>query len=752
MPQNLGLILLATLLAFGVVAWEHVIHAYVLGSDASLAGHLQHWLQDSALALPATLAAVWAGLALARRPGLTERLSWRPLPAAATVSIVFFVLMIPSVVVHQLLQGALAPAQAGVIDPLEAAGTLGAVALHGLRDGLVGQVVALPLLIIGLALLPLTRPTAVPRVGLSRSSSSSSPTWLWAPTRRNLLKAGLVGSVPLVLPAEMVGARLWGSVLGGDDELRSPAVQPFQAPLPIPQLLTPVTTDPAEIRAFLRGEKLTPGLILTRSRFNPDVPYDAQGGWAPTGSRARYREPTALFEITQRKIKQQILPGALTEVWTYNGRFPGPTIRVNRNKTTVARFSNAIGSDELSRPVFTTVHHHGGHQAPEDDGHPDDGFRPGTFRDYIYSNDSPEGAAPLWYHDHIEDFTGRNVFMGLAGFYILAPDEADQSGSNPDLAELDLLSRHLLPAGLAGDPAVPAEQAHDIPLVLQDRLFRADNSLLYTGDPDGVLGDVQLVNGAVQPFFKVATRKYRLRILNGSNARIYELALSSGQPFVQIGSDGGLLPKAVERATIRLGEAERVEVIVDFSGRLGQQVILQNLIGVGGADPRRGTGGGPAEVMRFDVVRDETDNVGTVRDGDPLRPLQPIDTTNAVTHEFRFERSGGGWVINGQAFDFTRIDAFPHLDAVEVWHLVNSSGGWSHPIHIHDLQFQVLDRDEVAPPAWEAGSKDTFLLGPGQKVRVVGKFADNFGNPYVFHCHNLEHEDMAMMSQFRVDR
>jgi FtsP/CotA-like multicopper oxidase with cupredoxin domain len=343
--------------------------------------------------------------------------------------------------------------------------------------------------------------------------------------------------------------------------------------------------------------------------------------------------------------------------------------------------------------------------------------------------------------------------MGLAGFYILEPGVTD-----PDF---DIQTR-VLPTGLA-DGTTPSlrNTFHNIPLVLQDRLFNADGTFLLPNEPDAVLGDVQLVNGAVHTRFAVATRRYRLRILNGSNTRVYQLQLTpegSNQPvpLMVIAHEQGLLPAPLTRTTILMAPAERREVVVDFSGFLGKRLILRKLLAGDAADPRRGVGGGQTDVMLFDVTRSETDNVG-----DPPATLFPLragkelftvaDAT--VTRDFEFDRSGGVWTVNGQPFDHGgRIDAFPRRDAVEIWRLRNSSGGWVHPIHMHDIPFLLLDRNEVprtSPNSDETGLKDTFFLGGGDSVRVIGKFTNNKGT-YVFHCHNIEHEDQFMMSQFQV--
>jgi spore coat protein A len=225
--------------------------------------------------------------------------------------------------------------------------------------------------------------------------------------------------------------------------------------------------------------------------------------------------------------------------------------------------------------------------------------------------------------------------------------------------------------------------------------------------------------------------------LNGSNAREYKLALSSGQSFVQIATEGGLLPESVTRSTILIAPGERVEVIIDFSPyAMGSQVILKNLLGVGST----------ADVMRFDVVGEEED---TSSIPSSLRDFDILSLASA-TRDFRlsFDWMQGLWVINGNPFDPARIDATPRLGATEIWSFNNRST-MAHPMHIHNVMFQILDRNGVAPSPGEAGWKDTVRVGPRERVRVIAKFTDYTGI-YVFHCHNLEHEDRMMMGQFQV--
>jgi spore coat protein A, manganese oxidase len=292
-----------------------------------------------------------------------------------------------------------------------------------------------------------------------------------------------------------------------------------------------------------------------------------------------------------------------------------------------------------------------------------------------------------------------------------------------------------------------------------DRSFDEDGSFLYPsldpsllGEPgveddymDGVLGDAILVNGVPWPFMEVSATRYRFRILNASNARRYELDLEpkNGAPFVQVGSDGGLLGAPIRHRTIRLGQAERFDVVIDFSVyEVGSEVTLKNRLG----------GGGTANVMRFRVARKENDETTVPRRLSDMAEFDELDESRArLTREFRFTRVGDEgrvmWGINGKPFDPERMDARPELGSTEVWHLEAAPA--AHPIHLHLVHFKVLSRNGREPLPTDAGWKDTVDLTSGEDARVLVRF-DGYRGRYVFHCHNLEHEDMMMMANFEV--
>jgi FtsP/CotA-like multicopper oxidase with cupredoxin domain len=414
--------------------------------------------------------------------------------------------------------------------------------------------------------------------------------------------------------------------------------------------------------------------------------------------------------LTAAATDVQILPGAKTRMWTYNGTFPGPTIRRPTGQPTTVTLINKLppSAGEIS------LHNHGNHSTSESDGQPDaflaaTGGGTVTYRYTGTEAGGNERGAFQWYHDHRMDVTGRNVWMGLAGMYII------------------------------DDPAEPKtlpKGEFDVPLMLTDRSFSSTNQLTYKFNAAGVTGNRILVNGVPQPYFKVGDRRYRLRILNASNSRSYDLALSNGQAFTQIGTESGLLPAPVKRTRILIGPAERVEVVVDFGKRLGQNIVLQN----------RAATGSLSQLMQFRVTRDLTDSSVIPS---KLRPLPPLDATSAVTRTFEFGRArfSGLWTINGQGFDPERIDASPKLGTTETWVLKNDSSA-NHLIHIHGVDQQLVSRNGVPPAPYER-LKETWLLRVGETVEVKLKFTDNLGK-FVFHCHILEHEDASMMAQVEV--
>jgi spore coat protein A, manganese oxidase len=410
------------------------------------------------------------------------------------------------------------------------------------------------------------------------------------------------------------------------------------------------------------------------------------------------------YEMTIREGRAEIIPGTLTPVYGYDGVYPGPTIRARRGRTTVIRQTNAL-------PFNQNVHLHGGFVPAASDGHPMQLIAPGGSFTYTYPNN--QDAATLWYHDHAHGLSARTMFYGLAGMYIVE-DDLEQSLGLP-----------------SGD--------FDVPLIIQDRSFNADGSLRYTENIDeGFLGDTIVVNGRVSPRFAVKRALYRLRLLNASNAREYLLALSNGAPLVQVAGDGSLLEAPVSRTSVSLAPAERIDVVVDFRRvRAGAQVQLTNTLGSGGTAP----------VLRFDVTGRTADS-GRVPSA--LRPREEIPDPVATRRwDLMFSTSGTPqWQLSGLAFEMNRIDARAKLGTTERWMFVNDSHR-AHPMHMHGVHFRVLDRSIGAVPPGERAWKDTVMVRTGETVIVQPRFAPYTGR-YVFHCHNLEHQERAMMLQLEI--
>ena len=509
--------------------------------------------------------------------------------------------------------------------------------------------------------------------------------------RRTFLQLGLLGgSYVLLAPRRIFANNLTG--------LGSPPTPPFVAELPIPPLAVPT---------------------------------------APFSTRCPTTDDTLFFEIHQVEALHRFHP-ALPEnlIWGYDGSIPGPTFRARVGQPQVIRFFNDLPRDHRGFGVpNTTIHRHAGFQASESDGFPSDFFPPGTSKDFCYPNvyaggDVREGQSTLWYHDHLVSFTAPNVYKGLAGMYLMFDeiDSGDETDPNPRALGL--------PSG-----------EFDIPLVVQDKLFNRNGKLVYNSfDHNGFLGDKFLANGVIQPFLRVARRKYRFRFLDASNARFYQFFLSSGQKFIQIGADDKLLPHPVLRNTFGVAPGQRVDVVVDFSGyEIGDEVILENrLVQTNGRGPdeiaRPGT-----PILKFIVDRDAYDPSQVPN---TLRELPPIDLDRVGAKRlFEFNRSDGAWQVNGEFFDEDRVSATPRLGVPEIWTLKNGGGGWFHPIHIHLESFRILSRNGSPPGPHEPARRDTIVLGPGDEVRILIQFR-TFRGRYAFHCHNLEHEDMAMMARF----
>jgi spore coat protein A len=490
----------------------------------------------------------------------------------------------------------------------------------------------------------------------------------------------------------------------------------------------------------LAGRLLTPGQPgrLLRSQVPPPAPYRVPLPIPEVLAPVRTDAGTDYYEITQRVAHLSILPGLTTAAWTYGGSFPGPTVVSRSGRRTAVRHRNDL-------PEPAVVHLHGGHTPAGSDGYPIDLILPTSpaaspghgmaghdmagmtgdtvtgQRLYVYPME--QRAATLWYHDHRMGQTGPAVWRGLAGFHLVHDDVED---------------------------ALPLPKGHrDIPLMITDRSFAADGSFRYPQDAtgavsaaymNGLLGDVILVNGAPWPVLSADPARYRLRLLNASNARRYRLELDpqppGGSALVQVGSDGGLLARPVAHDTVEIAPAERFDVVVDFSRyRPGTSVRLVNRLG----------NGSTAEVMRFDITGADRGDESAVPERLSSDVTPPAPRRAVATRTFLFRQAGDGtWTINDLAYRPGRPLARPRLGSTEVWRFITD---FHHPVHVHLNQFQVLSRNGGRPGRYDSGWKDTVDVRPSEAVEVVTRFTDYPGT-YLLHCHNLEHEDMAMMADF----
>jgi FtsP/CotA-like multicopper oxidase with cupredoxin domain len=386
------------------------------------------------------------------------------------------------------------------------------------------------------------------------------------------------------------------------------------------------------------------------------------------------------------------------------------------------------------------------------DGHPRYVIAPGDS--YIYEFEVRNRAGTYWYHPHPHGITGPQVYGGLAGLFLVSDDEEKAAGL-PD-----------------GD--------FDIPLVIQDRLFDHRNQLVYLSgnrmeQMTGFLGDWILVNGQPDFSLPVASRAYRLRLLNGSNSRIYKLAWQDGFPLTIIGTDGGLLEKPLQRRYVMLGPGERLELWADFSkypvgselalvslpfdaGAIGGRRMGRGMMGAGTVLPN----GAGFSILKVNVNRQEQQSDVLPQRLTTINRYRRQDAVNwEYPRRFQLVMQHMAWTINGRTFRVQEVagDEKVRLNTLEVWEFINAGGGMGmmggmnmpHPMHLHGMQFQVLERQGVRHSGYvDEGWKDTVLLMPGERIKILVRFAD-YPGLFLYHCHNLEHEDMGMMRNYLVE-
>lgn len=477
-----------------------------------------------------------------------------------------------------------------------------------------------------------------------------------------------------------------------------------------------------------------PELRVLASRRPLPKPFAANLQLPPVLRPAIGQDGIARLGLTAQSGEMRIFPDAATAVRGYNGIFPGPTIEVQEGQRLLLLLENRLDQAVVN-------HLHGGNTPASSDGFPTDLIAPMRAGDAIprledcmaaargngwqvFEYPNTQRGTLLWYHDHRMDRTGLQVWEGLVGAYLLrSPSEAALG----------------LPSG-----------EREVLLVLTDRSFDEHGQMSYPMGSGGsmvaeaymggVLGDVQLVNGVPWPRLNVPTGQMRLRVLNASNARAYELELDRDMPagyqFAQIGSDGGLLDRPQFPRRIHLAPAERVDLLVDFAGcAVGTPIHLVNVAERGAMQ----------RVLRF-VPTEKVSEKARVPDALSSDAL-PSAGQGMVerSFDFRYDRVKREWTINGHPYDASQVLARPKLGTTEIWHLRSD---FSHPVHLHLVHFAVMSHAGRRKAA-DAGWKDTVSLFAGEEATIVVPFTGHRGR-YVFHCHNLEHEDMRMMGNFEV--
>jgi spore coat protein A, manganese oxidase len=483
--------------------------------------------------------------------------------------------------------------------------------------------------------------------------------------------------------------------------------------------------DPLPIPAVLQTSQLRP------SPVNPEekIPY--------------YRLSMRQFEAT---VHRDLKP---TRMWGFESSFPGPTIEARSGKAMLIEWANDLprthflpidhnihGAEAEKADVRTVVHMHGAKTLPESDGYPEDWYVPGKSAVYYYPNQ--QDAAQLWYHDHTLGINRLNVYAGLFGQFVIR-----------DAAE-DALN---LPQG-----------KYEVPLILCDRFFDLDSQLYYPVSqyaklpwvPE-VFGNAFLVNGKLLPYLEVQPRRYRFRVLNGANGRFFHLSLSNGKEFHQIGTDQGLLPAPLSLKQITLAPAERVDIVIDFADHAGEQIVLTNDFHL--------------PLMQFKVAKGKVGDPSSLPSS--LRPVmriaesEAVNTRNLTLGEIDDLRGDTVTMLLNDAHWSMPITETPVLDSVEIWNLINTTDD-AHPIHLHLVRFQILDRRRFEPFAFlyqkglihyrgspappdanEMGWKDTVRADPGMITRIIVPF-QGYPGRYVWHCHVLEHEDNEMMRPYEV--
>ena len=585
-------------------------------------------------------------------------------------------------------------------------------------------------------------------------------------SRRDLFKMGLLTGSGVLIAKNGLSSRAWGqtfqqgvpNLCAGSGMPASPPTRAFVEPLTIMATAQTVAS-------------LSPAPTIAPNTGAGEVraaPHQAPALGFPF-------PPPLLYSFNQQALQAIQSPDLPSQtLWGFNdghgATSPGPTYVAHYGTPQLTRNRNSLPpvnqNGGFGLPSVTT-HLHNSHNPSESDGNPCDFYEIGQFCDQYYPNvlagfnsdhkpngDINEALSTLWYHDHRVDFTSQNTYKGLVGFYLLF-NQFDTGNSGTGFR-------------------LPDFPQNDIPLVFADKVYDPASGLLAFDlfSLDGILGDKFLVNGKVQPYLQVQPRRYRFRLLDTGPSRFYDFYLTdlnnlgTVNPFFVIGNDGNLLPAPVQVQNVRIGVAERVDVIVDFSGMAGKTIYLENRLNQlngmgpvnagqctdanGNPEPETLPAGQGNLLLQFRVGGTKVADPSMAPTSQTFYQLPSTNVAPRITRTFKFDRLNGQWSVNGQFMDCHTFRFQVQQNSVENWILANATGDWTHPIHIHLEEHQILSRNRMPPPlAIERSRKDVTQLHPNERVLLFFRFRDWLGK-YPIHCHNVVHEDHAMMGLWHV--
>lgn len=523
----------------------------------------------------------------------------------------------------------------------------------------------------------------------------------------------------------------------------------------------------------LSGLSLLGGGLLSRIPAHAQSPtmQPVRGAQAPITQRMPLRIPgnsglLGIIDMTDaplafkaEAVSIPLYPGKPSPFMTYSAQYGGkayqnPIIRIRQGQQFTASLQNALNEPNI-------IHWHGLHVPAGMDGQPRSTLEPGGHFDYTFKVTNRAGM--YWYHTHAHHRTARQNYFGLASVYMIEDDD--------ELA---------LRKALRLEPGV-----NELPLIIQDRQFNAAGELTYGTNPMqqhmGQLGDTLVVNLTPHPQLDISNQLYRFRILNGSNSRVYKLAFVQGGkilPFTIIGTDAGLLERPYIAQQEYLSSAERLDIVFDASAlRMGDEVLLKSLpfdsleggtmagMGemMGGMSGMGGMGGASLdlgaefEIMKLLVTRQAS--ASTPAMPQRLSTIKRIETRGITPRIVTLTVRHMHWLINGESFDMDRYPLKSRRGTIEVWDIQNAKMSMPHPMHMHGFSFQVVERlnspahvrklaqDASGRQISDMGWKDTVMVWPGETVRIAIDFTHPYPGDqlYLFHCHNLEHEDQGMM-------